>query len=315
MGKLLDKGQQVKKRTQSLLSESGRTLLDSRELVTKRKVWAEFGRKVWRQLFLWNILAIFLIVIVDRLPQIQTALYNIQPTKYIDSGEWEVFFSVFGIIYAIIVGMLIVEALSRFNNLRALTEQELNAVEDIRDFLIYLDDDDEARPAIWAGLLAYVNSVVKKEWEKMRDDPAHMDSDTSAQLYQIMKEVRKIKVGKGTSGVALESIMNKIAELTTYRTDRIKRSVEYVTLPLRVLILGLSIALVVGLILMVIPFGLKLFMVIVTVAAMTTLYVLISDLNRPFAEEELWTIDNKSFKEVAKGLRKLQRDWMRKGYP
>lgn len=294
-----------------LLSDSGKALRGSRELVTKRRVWSEFGRKVWGCILTWNILAIIFLLIVEKVPQIRAARYAVESQA---PGAWEVFFSVFGIIYAIIVGMFIVEALSRFNNLRALTEQELNAVEDIRDFLVYLDDNDAARPAIRASLLAYVNSVVKDEWPKMRSNPDHMDSDTSPQLYQLMKDVREIKIGKEPSRVALESIVNKIAELTTYRTDRIKRAVEYITFPLRLLILGLSFAIAGGLILMFTPLWLHLFMVIVTVTAMATLYELISDLNRPFGKAELWTISDESFKKVARGLRK-RRNRIRKGYP
>lgn len=273
--------------------------------VTRQRVWSEFGTRVWRRILLWNTLAIIFLTIFNIVPQIRVARNAVES---VSPGAWEVFFSVFGIIYAIIVGMLIVEALSRFNNLRALTEQELNAVEDVRDFLIYLDDDDEARPAIRASLLAYVNSVVKDEWPIMRNDPDKLDSDTSDQLFQLMKEVRGIKVGKEPSRVALESIINKVAELTTYRTDRIKRSVEYITFPLRLLILGLSIAIAGGLILMFTPLWLHLFMVIVTVTAMATLYELISDLNRPFGEAELWTISDESFRKVAEGLRMLQKD-------
>ena len=40
---------------------------------------------------------------------------------------------------------------------------------------------------------------------------------------------------------------------------------------------------------------------------MATLYELISDLNRPFGEAQLWTISDKSFKKVARGLERTIR--------
>ena len=294
----------------SWLSNRREELYESRKLLTKRKVSTEelvtglgkfgkFGIEVWQRIVWWNVLGVvFLHVAREYIPHPEPSEMN-----GIETGPWEVFFSVFGIIYAIIVGMLIVEALRRFNDLTSTTEQEINAVEDIRDFLVYLDDGDEARPAIRASLRTYVNSVVKDEWPNMISIPEKMDSDTSPQLYQLMEAVREIRAKEGASKVALESIINKIAEVTTYRTERIEKSAEYIKFPMRLLIIGLSIAVAGGLALMFIePFWLHLVMMVVTVTAMATLYELVSDLNHPYAEGELWTINSGSFKKLEERL-------------
>ena len=48
---------------------------------------------------------------------------------------WEIFFSVFGLMYAIMVGLLIVEAHRRWRQLSSAIQGELNAIGDIDDCL------------------------------------------------------------------------------------------------------------------------------------------------------------------------------------
>ena len=275
------------------------------EIVTKQKVWTNFFSRVSGRIVRWNIYALILWALVYfYLPNVPELEKTITDLKGMSSGPWEAFFSVFGIIYAIIVSMVIVEALSSFNNLKSLTEQEVNAVEDIRDFLIYLDDDDEARPEIWASLRTYVNSVIKLEWPGMRNKGVDVDSDTSPELYQLMKDVRKIRTNEGTGRIVLESIINKIAELTTYRTERIERSVVgYTAYQICVLISSLTMVIGGGLILMFVePWWVHFLMIVTSVSAMATLYGLILDLNHPFGEGDLWEIKDESFKNLAERL-------------
>jgi uncharacterized membrane protein len=54
-----------------------------------------------------------------------------------DVSSWSSFFNVFGVIFAIIAGFLLVTVLSRYSNLNQTIEDELNAVESVRDFLVY----------------------------------------------------------------------------------------------------------------------------------------------------------------------------------
>lgn len=51
------------------------------------------------------------------------------------------FFTVFGVIYAIVAGFLLVTVLNRYSSLSQTIEDELNAIESIRDFLVYFGPD------------------------------------------------------------------------------------------------------------------------------------------------------------------------------
>ena len=54
-----------------------------------------------------------------------------------DLSSWGSFFNVFGVIFAIVAGFLLVTVLNRYSNLNQTIEDELNAVESVRDFLVY----------------------------------------------------------------------------------------------------------------------------------------------------------------------------------
>ncbi len=58
-----------------------------------------------------------------------------------DNQIWEIFFNVFGMLYAVIAGLILVEEFKRFGDLHEDVELELNALQDIRDYLIYMDED------------------------------------------------------------------------------------------------------------------------------------------------------------------------------
>ena len=57
-----------------------------------------------------------------------------------DVSPWGSFFTVMGVVYAIIVGFLLATVLTRYSYLTQAIESELNAIECIRDSLIYFDD-------------------------------------------------------------------------------------------------------------------------------------------------------------------------------
>ena len=228
---------------------------------------------------------------------------NFFPSEVIKTQieTWGIFFAVFGIIYAIIVGFLLVEVLRRYYNMKATIERELNAIEDTRDFLVYLDENQEAERDIRKSLLDYVNSVVSREWAWMEDWSEISDSDTSPELYQVMEAVHKIRITNESDNIALSAIIDKVSKLTEYRTERLDLSDEHLSPALRFLIVFMSIVLVVSFALMAVEsVWIHAFMVFSNVIAINLLYLVITDLNHPF--EGLWNIRDTSFRRVAARL-------------
>ena len=260
----------------------------------------QFFRWIWFSFWAWCILALIILTIYREF--VIGYLIDEEDLVILNSGPWEVFFAIIGVIYAIIVGMLIVEAVRRHNNLNSIIEQEINAIEDIRDFLVYLDDDDEKRPAIKKCLRAYVNSVVNREWSVMRYMPGKKDCDTSSELYQLMSTVRKINPETNRlNRIIFESIISKVAEVTTYRTSRYMCAEDPIPNSLRALMQGLSVVIIIGLILYYLPWYLHYLIVFICTFALAALFELIIDSNHPFAER-FWGINPQLFENLAERL-------------
>lgn len=122
---------------------------------------------------------------------------------------WDLFYSVFGVIYAIIIGFILAELLTRFYRLMSCIGDELNAVEDVRDFLVYVDENNEVKKDIKVSLFNYLGVVIDQEWDAMKRSCSSFDSDTSSELYRVMESVENIKVIDQSDGVSLSAIIGK----------------------------------------------------------------------------------------------------------
>lgn len=216
---------------------------------------------------------------------------------------WELFYSVYGVIYAIVIGFILAELLTRFHRLMTCISNELNAVEDIRDFLVYVDKNEKTKLDINKALLQYVTVVVNREWELMKNCRSSFDSDTSVELYRLMETVEDIKKYDDSDGVALAAIIGKISDVTTFRTERFERSRQRLSLPLNVLIVFMSIILVSGFVMMNIPsLWVHSFVIFSVVTSVYLLYLVIDDLNHPY--EGVWNITDRPFRDVQARLQR-----------
>ena len=155
-----------------------------------------------------------------------------------DLSSWGSFFNVFGVIFAIVAGFLLVTVLNRYSNLNQTIEDELNAVESVRDFLVYLDDRQQSEiDKIKRALEIYVKSVANTEWAEMSAPAIPMNSDTSEELYEVMRSGKGIKVSEERDNIVLSALIETISEITKLRTRRIALANERLPPRLRVLML------------------------------------------------------------------------------
>lgn len=241
-----------------------------------------------------------------------------------DPNIWDIFFTVFGLIYAIMVGFLLLDVLNRFHAMSSIIQDELNAVEDIRDFLIYLDKNEQTKISIKGNLQQYVNSVADQEWpimvagrsqgllrsfqlgsrnhQDIEDHVSQLDSDTTHELYEIMRAVENIEIFDQSDTIALSAIIGKIGDTTSFRTKRIELSRQTLPPTLRFLIIFMSFVIASGfLFLNVESVWIHSLMVASINSAMHLLYMVISDLDQPFSG--LWSINSNSLKHFEESLR------------
>ena len=215
-----------------------------------------------------------------------------------DLSSWGVFFSVFGVVYAIIAGFLLVEVLQKFGNVTSSMDEEVNSLRDTRDFLIYIDGDEKAKKEIKKSLRTYSKSVVDTEWAEMADMTTPTDADTSPELKDLIVAVNGINVTNESDSVALNSIISEVSKITTHRSKRIGLSDAEIPPSLKVLLVFMSAVLVIGFVFMSVEnIWVHMLLVGSVVVAIQLMYMIISDLDTPF--DGVWNLSDREFREFS----------------
>ncbi len=218
-----------------------------------------------------------------------------------DVSAWGTFYTVFGVLYAIIAGFLIIEALSKYNNLNELIEEEINELQDIRDLAIYFNCDGELIKKIIFELKGYVQSVIKFEWLTMKQGTKSLNPDTTREMYEIFSAINEMDIRNKKDEISLTLFMQKMTNLTTLRTKRISISTQTLPVALKVLLYFMSLCLILGLMLLgVYNVFIHVLMVISLVVSVQLLNSIILDIDNPF--EGIWQIKPVLFSEFVKTL-------------
>ena len=215
-----------------------------------------------------------------------------------DLSSWNSFFNVFGVVYAIVTGFLLVTVLNRYSALSQTLEDELNAIESIRDFLVYFRDAQREESAGMKKALArYVRSLSEEEWKQMSEPSVTVNSDTSDELYEIMRSGRVIRAEQSTDRVVLAAIVENVSEVTKLRTRRIALSNERLPPRLRILLVFMSVVIATSFVLLgVRSTAMHVFMVVVLVISVHLLYMIVEDLDHPFYG--VWNVDKTPLEQL-----------------
>ena len=208
-----------------------------------------------------------------------------------DVAAWSAFFSVFGIVYAIVAGFLLVTVLTKYSDLNQVIENELNAIETVRDFLTYLNDErNEIKKNIKNALSHYTLSLHNNEWSEMSDPHEPMDSDTCEELYKIMRKSKEISVDTEKDGIVFTAIIENISDITKLRTRRIALANERLPLRLKILMTFMSIVLITAFMLLGVHNIYTHVAILVSLSvSIHLLYMIIEDLDHPFYG--IWNIN------------------------
>jgi hypothetical protein len=158
--------------------------------------------------------------------------------------ELGVFLGLFGALYTIVVGFVIFILVENYAELRDVTNLELNALTDLRDYLLYLDMDakDAVSDRTSSALAGYADCVANKEWPNMsRRDYIDLDAP---EVTALIESVHSIDTGgelNESDKIALENLMRLVGELTTLRSRRLAGTHERIpaTMYLFVVLMGL----------------------------------------------------------------------------
>ncbi len=215
-----------------------------------------------------------------------------------DVSAWGAFFSVFGVVYAIVAGFVLITVLTRYGALSQTIEDELNAVESIRDFLVYFKGVQHApAQAVKRALANYVQAVASIEWEQMANVANSTNSDTSDELYAVMRSTGDIEPMGERDKAILSAVIANVSDLTKMRTRRISLANERLPPRLRLLILFMSVVLVASFLAVSVRSTVAhVFMTSALSVSAYLLYWIIEDLDHPFYG--VWNIDRTPLEEL-----------------
>lgn len=223
-------------------------------------------------------------------------LLTLHPAFAIESNLLEIFFNLFGMIYAIIVGFAIYVVLNNYNEIRYYMSNEVNELQCLRDYLMYVDNQDDVKKEIKGKIKLYVESVVYKEWPAMIKSQK-IDLDTPRELYDLMTAVNKIQPANASDNMALEKLIGSVSAITVHRTNRLSASLEKLPPLIRHLIFTLSMFIVVAFAF--IPasnFWVNMGLNALNSFGIAFIYFVILDLDYPFGG--VWCITPESFAEL-----------------
>jgi len=217
------------------------------------------------------------------------------PLWHIDDNTLEIFFSIFSLVYAIVAGFVIMVLLENYNAINAHIWAEVNALQDLRDYLIYVDNQDGIVEEIKGTIKRYAKSIIDTEWPEMIGS-SKLDMDTSTEIYDIMKSINKIEVTNRSDAVALSKLIDTVGHITTHRTNRLASSSEKLPF-LLVLFIILSSVLVVFIftLLPIQDMFIKFLLNGINIFAVIFIYVIIWDLNHPF--KGTWSVKNEPYQD------------------
>lgn len=218
------------------------------------------------------------------------------PSLQTEESILEVFFGVFGVIYAIVAGFIILVLLENYNAIKAHIWAEVNALQDLRDYLIYVDNQNDVVDEIKGTIKVYVASVIEKEWPKMISS-GKVDMDTPVEIYEVMKSINHIEITNRSDAVALGKLIDTVGDITTHRTNRLYSSGERLPFLLMLFIIILSVLVILTFTFlpiedMLIRFllnGINIFVVVFN-------YIVIQDLSHPF--KGAWSINNEPYRDL-----------------
>lgn len=221
-----------------------------------------------------------------------------------DVGAWGVFFTLFGVLYAVVIGFLIIQVIEKFNELSGLIEEELNTLEDIRDlFFCFEDTNSSMLKEIIRSLYEYVLYLLNVEWHMM-SDKIDMDSDTCQEIYNIMVNVNKIALSSRKDEILFHHLIDRVMFLTSIRTKRIARLETRIPYRLNILINFMSVVLVLGFVLLAVSnIWIHCIMLMSVIISVTIIRGLITDLDNPFIG--IWNIDKTQIISLSTNLEKM----------
>lgn len=162
-------------------------------------------------------------------------LYRPQDRQEAHNDTYGVYFSMVGLLYAILLAFVVVVAWEQFNSAEESTHTEVTRLSNLfRDAEPFPPDN---RDRIQGALVAYVQSVVDREYDAMADGES--DGLTVAAYENVWSSFYDTRVeADGPAATFYDSAVGRLNELGEARRLRLLSSQSTIPAPLWVLLIG-----------------------------------------------------------------------------
>jgi Protein of unknown function (DUF4239) len=145
-----------------------------------------------------------------------------------------VYFSMVGLLYAILLAFVVVVAWEQFNGAEESTHTEVTRLSNLFRDAEPLPPDDRVR--IQTALATYVENVVDREYDSMAD--GNSDGPTVAAYEEIWNRFYDTEVEAGPAATFYDAAVGRLNELGEARRLRVLSSQATIPIPLWVLLIG-----------------------------------------------------------------------------
>jgi hypothetical protein len=145
-----------------------------------------------------------------------------------------VYFSMVGLLYAILLAFVVVVAWEQFNSAEESTHTEVTRLSNLLRDAQPLPDADRER--IQTAIVTYMQNVVDREYDTMADGEA--DGETSRSYRDIWNQYYATKVEDEPAATFFGSSVDRLNELGEARRLRLLASRSTIPVPLWILLIG-----------------------------------------------------------------------------
>ncbi len=207
------------------------------------------------------------------------------------------FLLAYAVVYAIMVGFIILISFTRYQKFGDIVSQELSCLGDILDFTEYLSRQDASRGQIKDSVKNYGISVANDEWSDMSKGRYHQMA--TLHLKKLVDSINSIDLTNNNKNtVIFEALINKVANLTTLRASRLEEAKNSFPKLLTLILYVVSVIFILGVFLIFVPniFFQTLFLSS-TVFTVSLIIQLVNDMGNPH-KPGVWHVSKKDYETI-----------------
>ena len=221
-------------------------------------------------------------------------MYTLLPEEFILFST--AFILSFAVIYAIVVGFIILIAFTRYQKFDDIISQELSCLGDMLDFTEYISEQDTIKGEIRNSVKNYGIAVANDEWSAISKGQTRLKVLTY--LKEIIDSINGIDVTNDKNAIIFKFFIDKTAKLTTLRANRLEEANKPFPKLLMLTLYVVSVIFILATFFLFAPNVLsQIIFLLASTFTVSLVIQLIYDIGNPY-KEGAWTVEKKDYETI-----------------